>query len=97
MHALEFYVTISASALRRSVFVIVTFMWSPGFVSSIKIKKPLILAMPAPCGVVPVISTSYSSPISMGHFLTYLPRLFLAFLWLLFMDLSAIFLFLHMR
>jgi len=80
MRALEFYVTISASAFMGSVFVIVTFMWSPEFVLSIKIKKPLILAMPAPLGVVPVISTSYSSPISTGHFLTYLPRLLLAFL-----------------
>ena len=80
MCALEFYVTISASALRGSVLVIITFLWSPGFVLSIKIRKPLILAMPAPLGVVSVISTSYSFPISTGHFLTYLPRLFLAFL-----------------
>jgi len=95
---LEFYVTISASAFMRSVFVIFTFTWSPSFVSSTKIKKPLIMAMPAPLGVISVISTSYSFPISTERFLTRLPLLFLAFLGLLFlfMDLSTIFLFLHL-
>jgi hypothetical protein len=80
----EVYLIISASALIAPVVVILTFRWSPDLASPTKIKKPLILAIPSPSGLISVISTSYSCPNSTGQDSTPLPRLFLAFLGLLF-------------
>ena len=59
--------TIFASALRGSVFVMITVLRSPAFVSGTKFMNPLILVMPTPLGVVSVMSTSYLSPILTGH------------------------------
>ncbi len=64
--------------------MILTVTWSPSLVLGTNTENPLTRPIPSPLGVVSVMSTSYSLPISTGH--SRLPRLFLAFRGVLFLG-----------
>jgi hypothetical protein len=84
-HAHYTRLTISAYALTESMFVILTFTWSPRLALFMKTRTPLTRAMPFPCGLICLMCTSYSLPTMTGQLP--LPPLFLAFLGLLFLGL----------
>ena len=82
------WLVISAYALTESIFVILTFTWSPRLALFMKTKMPLMRAIPFPCGLILFTRTSYSLPTWTGQ----LPPLFLAFLLLLFLGLIGAYL-----